>query len=461
MRILCSILIAIGLVSNALAAERPNIVIFIADDMSWHDCGPYGAKDVRTPSLDQLAQRSMKFDRAFAASPTCTPSRSAMFTGMYPVRNGAHANHSVIKPGVKTWPDYMKELGYRMVLAGKSHIGPRDQFAFEYLAGSNFMPTGKKEVLWTELSTPRIDGFLQSHDKKTPLCLIVASHSPHVFWLENKDYDPAKISLPPYLLDTPETRAARCKYYTDVTNVDKQVGDVRQSLAKHGFSNALFMFTTDQGAQFPFSKWTLYDAGIRVPLLIDWPGRVKEGTTSSAIVSLIDVLPTVIEAAGGTAPTEIDGKSFLPVLLGKSEKGRDEVFALNTGDKDMNRAPTRCVRTEKFKYIVNLAPEIPFTTHISKGPGRKEYYDSWVKLAETDARAKEVVQRQEHRPAEELYDVEADPYELKNLAADPAHAETLNALREKVKQWRVQQGEDLNKVLMPEDGRSGEIRYAG
>jgi uncharacterized sulfatase len=221
------------------------------------------------------------------------------------------------------------------------------------------------------------------------------------------------------------------------------------------------MYTADQGAQWPFAKWNLYDAGIRTPVLAYWPGRIAPGSKTRALVSLIDLLPTMIAAAGGDPPREIDGRSFLPVLLGRSGEHREEVFASHTGDKEFNRAPMRCVRAERYKYILNLAPEIPYATHISKSDDRDNYWTSWLRLAETNAHAADVTRRYEHRPAEELYDVAADPYELKNLAADPAHTGTLAKLREALKKWRVQQGEDLSKVPMPEDARSGPLKYAG
>lgn len=442
--------------------DRPHIVLFIADDYSWHDCGPCGAGDVRTPHLDRLAEEGMRFECAFAASPTCTPSRSAIYTGLYPFRNGSHANHSLVKDGLRTWPHYMQDLGYRVVIAGKTHIGPRPVFPFEYLEDSNIMPPGKKHVLWTDLNTKAVDRLLAQHERSRPLCLIVCSHSPHVFWPENEGYDPLRITLPPYLVNTPETRASRCRYYTDVSWMDKQVGEVRDSLKARGYADrTLFMFTADQGAQWPFAKWNLYDAGIRVPLLAYWPGRIAPASKTRALVSLIDLLPTVIAAAGGDPPQDIDGLSFLPVLPGQSKCVREEVFASHTGDKEINRAPMRCIRTERYKYILNLAPEIPYETHISKSEDRDNYWTSWLRLAERDRNAAAVIERDQHRPAEELYDVQADPFELKNLAGNPAHSEALAKLREKLKQRRLQQGEDLNRVTMPKDARYGELRYAG
>jgi N-sulfoglucosamine sulfohydrolase len=444
----------------------PHIVLFISDDHTWHDCGPYGAADVKTPNLDRLAQQSMKFTQAMATSPTCTPSRSSIYTGMYPFRNGAHANHSWINETVRTLPKYFHRLGYRVVLAGKTHIGPREQFPFEYLKGSNVMPAGKKHVLWTDLDTAVVDRLLAEHDRNTPLCLLVCSHSPHVFWPENHSYDPQRIDIPPYLLDTPETRIMRTKYYTDVTWMDTQLGEVMDSLTRYGYDDdSLLIYVSDQGAQWPFAKWTLYDAGIKVPLLMRWPGRIKAGSQSDALVTLADLLPTMLEAAGGkppSAPAVIDGRSLLPVLRGDRHEHHEVVFASNTGDGQMNRSPMRALRTDRHKYILNLAPETVFKTHISDAGGEDGlfYWRSWQQLAETDAQARRHIERYRHHPPEELYDLRADPFEQHNLAADPAYAEVLAHLRQLMRDWRKQQGEDLDTVAMPEDARKGPLPYA-
>ena len=231
-------------------------------------------------------------------------------------------------------------------------------------------------------------------------------------------------------------------------------------MQRHGYEDALFMFTADQGAQFPFEKWNLYDAGIKVPLIVRWPGRVAPNTTTEAMVSLVDLLPTMCAAAGETTPAGIDGRSFLNVLEGKSGEARDAIFAAHTGDLEMNQAPMRTIRTKRLKYIENLAPEIPFTTHISRGEDAEKYWKDWVARSATAPAAAAVVSRYEHRPAEELYDVAADPYELHNLADAPAYADQKAKLRERLHQWRIEQGEDLSKVLMPKDARRGQFPYA-
>ncbi|HEX8523306.1 MAG TPA: sulfatase [Tepidisphaeraceae bacterium] len=440
--------------------RKPHLVLYIADDFSAADCGN---PDIRTPNLNKLAEQSLRLTRAFCASPTCTPSRCAMYTGLYPFRNGAHSNHSYINEGIRTLPMYLKDLGYRVVLAGKTHIGPRDQFPFEYLPNSNLMPPGKKHVLWTDLNPPAIDDLLTHHDPAQPLCLVIASHSPHVYWRDNEGYDPTTIHLPPYLVDTPETRAMRCKYYSDVTWLDNQLGAVLDSLQRHHFAdNTLFIFTADHGAQWPNSKWSLYDAGINVPLLIRWPGVIQPNTKSQSLFPLVDILPTFIQAAGGTPPTDIDGRSALALLRNPSESHRQAIFATHTGDKEMNRAPMRCIRTTHYKYIQNLAPEIKYTTHISEGGSADgaTYWRSWEAKAQQDPQAKFLIDRYRHHPAEELYDLENDPNEFHNLAADPDHQPVLNQLRQQLHDWRVRQQEDLTKVPMPEDGRQGALRYA-
>jgi N-sulfoglucosamine sulfohydrolase len=448
--------------SLGVAAERPNLVLFIADDLTWHDVGAYGNRDVRTPNVDRLAREGMTFQRAFAASPTCTPSRSALFTGTYPMRNGAHANHSLVSSAVRTWPEYLSALGYRTVIAGKTHIGPRERFPFEYLPKSNVSPPGKPHVLNTDLGTEAIDALLKSHDRKQPLALVVAAHSPHVFWPENDGYQPESFTLPPYILDTPQTRAALARYYTDVTQMDREVGLVRAALERYGYAkNTLFMFTSDQGAQFPFAKWSLYEAGMRVPLIAVWPGRTPRGASNEAIVSLVDVLPTMIEAAGGEAPRNIDGRGFIAVLDGQSAQHLDAAFAAHTGDGKMNRTPMRAIRTARFKYIVNLRPEARYGTHISDASGvdGRDYWDTWVKLAASDPAAAGMVRRYREQTPDELYDLAHDPFELVNLARDPDYSRTLMELRGRLNAWRVQQGERLDFTPMPEDARRGELPY--
>src|SRR5690606_38880898 len=170
--------------------------------------------------------------------------------------------------------------------------------------------------------------------------LVVNDHSPHVIWPEDAEYNPAEVDIPDTHIDTKETRTSRTRYYTDITKMDRNVGRLLNALEVNGLEdNTVVIFTADQGPQWAFGKWNLYDYGIKVPLIIRWPGVVKTGRTSDALISLVDILPTVVEIAGGMTPenpSEIDGKSFLSLLKEGVGWHRDKVFATNTGDGSMH-----------------------------------------------------------------------------------------------------------------------------
>ncbi|HEY7156542.1 MAG TPA: sulfatase [Gemmataceae bacterium] len=436
MRIALSIVAVTLLAPFVSAADRPNIVLFLADDLSWADCSPYGGKDIRTPNMARLAADGMTFTHAFVASPSCAPSRAALLTGLDPMRNGAMLNHSRPRAAIKKWPAYFHDLGYETVAFGKvAHYAQVTDYGFDRASHFKYHQDDCIEaaVKW-----------LQERRSDKPLCFLVGTNWPHVPWPRKTAYDPAKLTLPPTLVDTSATRLARTRYAEAVANADRDLGLVYDAAKKHLGKEVLFLFSSDHGSQFPFGKWNCYDAGIRTPLLVAWPGRIKAGTKSEAMVSWLDFLPTCLEAAGGTPPKEISGRSFLAVLRGEKATHRDKMFATHSGDGQMNQYPIRAVRTRDWKYIRNLDAAAEHHTHIDKaaaGDGR-EYWDSWVEKAKTDPTAAAVVRRYHKRPAEELYDLKADPWELHNLAADPAHVATLTKLRVDLDAWMKKQGDE-------------------
>jgi arylsulfatase A-like enzyme len=448
------------------SGQRPDIVLFIADDLSREDVGSYGSPDARTPNMDQLAKDGLRFTEAFAASPTCTPSRSSMFTGDYPMRNGAHANHSAVKNGIKTLPAYLQALGYRVVIAGKTDFGERSNFPFEYFPASVIQPPVGRGVLWANIDTAAIDQLLATRDKKQPLALIVASFAPHVPWPDSNGYDAGRLTVPGYLLDTPQTREARSRYLTKVSQADRELGEVRASIAKYGGTdNTLFLFTADQGAQFPFAKWNLYDPGIATPLIASWPGHIAPDKATGAMVSLVDLLPTMEAAAGGPSIANIDGESFLPVLMGKQNSFHSEIYAAHSGvlqtGPNANIAPMRAIRTERYKLIVNFRPDIKYVSAVSQGKGRDHaYWQSWLDRAETDPKAAAMVNHFYHRQPIELYDLRTDPNEQHNLADDLAYKNTLTTLRTKLNAWIIQQGERPDHVALPSEATPGHFPYA-
>ena len=419
------------------APRRPDVVVFIADDLGWADCSMHGGADVPTPNMARLAADGVTFTHAFVASPSCAPSRAALLTALDPMRNGAMLNHSRPRADVKKWPAYFRELGYETVAFGKvAHYAQVKEYGFDHVGHFNYHQDDcvAAAVKWLEARKPG-----------KPLCLLVGTNWPHVPWPKQTAIDPARLTLPPPLVDTPETRFARARYLAAVANADRDLGLVYDAARKYLGKDLLFLFTSDHGAQFPFGKWNGYDAGIRTPLLAAWPGTIRPKSTTAAMVSWIDILPTCLEAAGGKPPADLSGRSFLGVLRGEADAHRDRVFVTHSGDGDMNRYPLRVVRTRDWKYVRNLEPDGEYHSHVDKGANPEAdgrvYFDSWVAKAKTDASAAAVVRRYHTRPAEELYDLKADPHELKNLAADPAQAGRLKELRADLDRWMREQGD--------------------
>ena len=263
-------------------------------------------------------------------------------------------------------------------------------------------------------------------------------------WPEKSDYDAEKAGLPPTFIDTPDTRKTRANYFQAVTNADDNLGDVREAALNALGKETIFIFTSDHGAQWPFGKWNLYDSGIRVPFVVVWPGVTKAGTKTDAMISWIDILPTLVEMAGGETPNNIDGKSIVPVIRGQKDTHRHRIFTTHAADGDKNIYPSRSVRTQDFKYILNLHPEFKYTTHIDIFPVRPgiDYWNSWEAAAKEDAKAAAILKRYHQRPGEELYDLRNDPYEQHNLAGDPAHANRLKAMRADLEKWMQEKGDE-------------------
>jgi len=419
------------------AEHRPNIILFVADDHGWADSGVYGDDIIQTPNIDRLAVTSMRFDCAFAASPLCSPSRCVIQTGLMPHRNGGHKFGTSINAGLKTMAAYFNEMGYQTAHFGKfHHASPKAWFPYAHINSSR--------------DTRPAVGFLSSYEGDKPLFLVVCSYPPHTPWIRNTRYDPTRITLPPNFVDTPETRSDRADYYSDVTLMDSFLGDILEAAKTNGlYEDTLFIYTSDQGANWPFAKWCVYDQGLRVPFMARWPGKIAPGSTTDAMINLVDLLPTCIEIAGGSVPDNLDGRSFASVLLGQKSEHRKQIFGTHTGNENgdavtVNHCPARTVRDRRFRYILNLDPETTFNTHITgckSGPHHLPHWDSWMEKAKTDETAKQIVHAYQHRPAEELYDLEKDPYEIKNLAGDPQYRGVLEGMRKDLLQWRASQND--------------------
>lgn len=416
----------------AADAEKPNFLFIIADDCTYRDIGCYGGQ-AHTPNIDRLAAEGMRFTRCFQAAPMCSPTRHNIYTGLYPVKSGAYPNHAFAKEGTKSVVHYLKPLGYRVALSGKRHIAPPDVFPLEYSGKGN---NPDFEAIDTLLG--------QCSQSGTPFCLFACSNEPHSPWNKGdaSRYDPAALKLPPYFVDTERTRSDMAAYLAEITYYDWQVGQCLKLLGKHGFAeNTLVLVVSEQGSSFPFGKWTCYDTGLQSACIARWPGRIKAGTVSDAMIEYVDVLPTFLDAAGGTIPDVLDGKSFLPVLLDETTEHKSHVYGIMTTRGIINGSDSfgiRSVRSSRFKYIVNLTPETTFQNVCVRSP----IFQSWKeKAARGDADAAEKVHRYQHRPAEELYDVSQDSYEWHNLADDPKYAGAKAELKLRLELWMKSQGD--------------------
>ena len=434
-----------------MPSQRPNIVIYLSDDHGWEYLRCYGNTHIHTPHLDALAAEGVRLTHVFTPTPTCAPSRSTLYTGLYPARHGAMGNHTECHPHLKALPGELRKLGYRVAIAGKTHVKPESLFDFEYIGG--FLPkrpAHNRKYRAEGLDTAPVERFLASHRQEhpnQPVCLILGDSNPHVTWEPNKIYDPEVLPLPPYIADTPIARNALANYYQDITTMDARLGEVNQILETHGYAdNTVFIYTTDHGSEWPHCKWTLYDTGIRLPFLAKWPGEIPANTVSAAMVSHVDFFPTLIDIAGGEPLDSLDGSSFKNVLLGDQTTFRDKIYGTHTRDGNMNIFPQRCVRDTRYKYIRNLMPENTWTTHFTEVEGIKEshaaVWKSWVKKAETDPRTAQLIYQTQHHPVEELYDVTTDPYEFNNLAFHVESRPILEEMRADLRDWMHTQDDE-------------------
>ncbi|MEO1983460.1 MAG: sulfatase [Fuerstiella sp.] len=420
------------------AQQTPNLLLFMADDMTFTDLGCYGNPDVKTPHIDRLATQGVRFTHCYNAAPTCSPLRQSLFTGMYPVRNGAHPNHSRVHEGVKSLPHYLTPLGYRVGIVGKRHEAPASAFPFEMLGGSH--GDGGKTPDGTDLPLDKAREFI-SRDAQQPWCLVVTSNQPHTPWNrgDSSQYDPDALTVPPYLVDTPTLREAMSRYYAEITYMDGQVGTMLRHLEDFDLQqNTVVLWLSEQGSQLPFGKWTCYDTGIHAAAVLRWPGMVKSGSDSDALVSYVDIVPTFIEIAGGKA-TGMDGKSFAPLLRGETNRHNDVVFSVNTTRGIYHGSEAFGIRSATdghWLYIRNLHSDNEFQNMVTH---RDTVFTSW-KTVETDF-ARQRVNSYVRRAPEELYDLANDPWCLSNLAATSLHRNQLTKLSAHMDVWMQQQGD--------------------
>lgn len=427
--------------ASAPKNQPPNVLIIIADDATYNDLPLYGGLNVKTPNIDQLSKEGLTFNKAFLSMSMCAPCRAELYTGMYPARNGVCWNHSPVRSGTKSIVHHLGDLGYRVGIAGKIHVSPQEIFPFEKVEGlerdcgsktAKYDPSGLKMFI--------------NQDKNQPFCLVVALVVPHVPWTvgDPSHFNPEELKLPPYLADTPETRENYARYLAEIEVLDIQVGKTLKMLKETGeANNTIVIFTSEQGSQFPGCKWTNWNTGVHTGFIVRWPGKVQAGTRSDALIQYADVLPTLVEAAGGNPQSAFfSGSSFLPVLLGKTDHHRNYAYFMHNNVPAGPPYPIRSVTDGKYHYIRNLRPELlNIQKHMMSGMGENHYWSSWLFYASDNNHTLRMVNRTMNRPKEQLYRMDKDPYEMKNLSKDPEYSRIKKRLSDELSRWMKIQGD--------------------
>lgn len=430
-----AIALAEGTAAPGVASKQRNVVLYVGDDHGTNDAGCYGNPLVNTPGLDQLAREGVRFTHAFCTTPSCSPSRSVILSGMHNHTTGqyglAHAKHHFVSfPDIKSLPNTLADAGYRTLCAGKHHVLPEEIFHFDA-----YVPTGVPRDM---ADTCR--NFIG--DASSPFFLYFCTVEPHrPFKREGfTPIDADKIKVPPHLPDTPECREELAHYYASVERADSGLLRLIEILKETGrWDDTLVIYISDNGMPWPGAKTNLYEPGIRLPCVVRNPESGRRGQTCDAMVSWIDITPTVLEFCQvPPADSRMQGQSFLHAMEEESSEGWDEVYCSHTFHEVTMYYPMRAIRTRKHKLIWNIAHGLSF-------PFASDLWNSKTWQATLNGRAthygKRTVEAYTNRPAFELYDLDADPDEIHNLADGAAHAPLLAELKEKIRRFQEKTGD--------------------
>ena len=440
------IIFVLATASSSTQAEAPNVIFFIADDVSWNDYGCYGNDGVRTPNIDALADGGIRFTNAYLTASSCSPSRASIVTGRYPHNNGKAAElHLPIADRLPWLPEVLREEGYYTALSGKNHmkrVNPREAAPFDHIDNGRSDTKGASrggEANWVTLT--------QERPRDKPFFFWFASNDAHRSWDNQweRAYGPKTraedVIVPPFLMDTLETREDLASYYDEITRFDFHIGQVVEELKSQGeLENTLIFVLADNGRPFPRAKTRLHDSGMKTALVAHWPKGIRDPGTSSSLVSVIDLAPTIIEAVGGKVGPTFQGLSLSPIF--KDHSAAPRRYAFSEHNWHDYEALGRSIRAKGFLYLVNDRPEAAW-----QGPADSVRSDSHKDLVAAEktgvlnAAQKDVFLAP--RPKVELYDVAKDPHQLKNLAGDPEHSKIQKQLAKLLGQWRKETGDSV------------------
>lgn len=433
-----------SLCGRAVASDRPNVLVIMADDCTYNDLPLYGGQNAKTPNIDRLAKRGLTFNQAYLASAMCQPCRAELFTGQYPLSNGCSWNHSASRPDVKSLPHLLRPLGYRVGIAGKVHVKPDAAFPFDKVPGFDGNCV-RDPTMAHELTA--VSDYMSAVRNDDPFCLVIALVEPHIPWVmgDSSVYPPKKLKLPANIADTPVTRQHFSDYLGEITYMDGQVGQILDTLEASGAAqDTLVLFTSEQGAQFPGCKWTNWNTGLHTALVASWPGHIPEARRTDALVQYADIAPTIVELAGGKASPDFDGSSFVNVLKGQSDSHREFAFGIHNNVPEGPPYPIRSVTDGTYRYIRNLTPNELYIEKHLMGGGRlnNPYWATWVGADPLkNPGAYDRVKRYMSRPPEQLYATTKDPYEMTNLADVALLAATKDKLSNALDAWMKDQSD--------------------
>jgi arylsulfatase A-like enzyme len=435
--------------SGAASAQKPNFLWLVAEDFG-PALGCYGQKGVSTPNIDKLAREGVRYDRFYTTAPVCSPSRSAFMTGMYQTTIGAHQHRTPDKKplpeGVQTLPDSMRQAGYFTANLRKLP----DHFEFKGTGKTdwNFVAPEKpfQSDDWSELS------------RNQPFFAQLNFHETHRGFNGPKEADPAAIQLPPYYPDHPVAREDYARYLDATMELDRKIGLILDQLEKDGLvDRTVVIFMGDNGEAHVRGKQFCYEEGLHVPMIIRWPKGISApkhfnaGAPDNRFLEAIDMAPTLISLAGGRIPTATQGRAFLGDAAGAPRQ-----YTVGARDRcDETAMRIRTVRDARYRYIRNFTPEVPL---LAPNNYKEKQYPVWNLLKELNAQGKltpvQAALCAPQLPKEELYDMEADPYQIKNLAGsqNPEHAAALKRLRSTLDTW-IKETRDQGEI--PESAPQG------
>ena len=435
-------------VTGGSAAERPNILLIVSED-NGPELGCYGDRYVKTPVLDGLAKRGVRFEHAYVPQAGCSQSRAALLTGLYPHQNG--------QIGLATWkfrmyredtPNLIRQLkkaGYRTGLLGKLHINPENAFPFDMKKISTANFSRKKLMNYAKEAA----AFFQAAE--TPFFLSVNYPDAHRPFIARTGKLPATPltgddvkPLAYFGLDTPQLRSDTANYYNCMSRLDSLIGSLLESLQQSGkANNTLIIYMGDHGADLLRGKRTSYEGGVRIPLIIHWPGKTKPGHVARELVSTLDLLPTLLTVAGAEPIKDLPGMSLSPLLQGESAAWRPYLFTEYHTHSGHNFYPQRTVRDARYKLVQNLQPG-------QENPGynftlNRFFAELPAAIETAPALVRNSYQRMK-TPAEfELYDLQQDPYEFNDLVSDAGHTAIRENLKQQLARWRKETNDPLLK----------------